>query len=104
MPIFVSYAHANESEADCLDKKMLEAVAAKPVVLGDTVLRQRLHDETQSGHERSDIAGFRTADIQPAPTDEATIQSLRHRQIITEENGEWRLKVPHMQQWLRTRG
>lgn len=93
----------NESEADCLDQEALELAAAKSVVLGDTVLRQLVHGETQSEYEKTYIAGFRTKDTQPTPTDEATIQSLRHRQIITEENNEWRLKVPLMQQWLRTR-
>jgi len=96
--------HANESVADSLDKKMLETVAEKSVVLGDTVLRQLLRGETKSDAEAAYIAGFRTKDTQPAPTDEATHQSLRHRQIMTEENNHWRLKVPLMQQWLRTRG
>ena len=68
------------------------------------MLRQLVHGESQSDAERAYIAGFRTKDSQSPPDDEATLRSLRHREIIAEEGGVWRLKVPLMQQWLRTRG
>ena len=68
------------------------------------VLHQLVRGESQSDAERVYIAGFRTKDSQPPPDDEATFQSLRHREIIEEDGGVWRLKVPLMQQWLRTRG
>ena len=95
---------ANESVADRLDHGMLEEATRRAIVSGDTVLRQLLHGETRSEAEAAYLAGFRTADTQPPPTDEATIQSLRARQIVAEENGVWHLKVPLMQAWLRTRG
>ena len=95
---------ANESVADSLDREMLEESAKRSIVSGDVVLRQLLHGETKSDAEASYIARFRREKIQPPPADDATLTSLRHRQIITEEDGGWRLKVPLMQQWLETRG
>ena len=96
--------YANESETARLDGRALEEVAKRAIVSGDMVLHQLVRGESQSDAERVYIAGFRTKDSQPPPDDEATFQSLRHREIIEEDGGVWRLKVPLMQQWLRTRG
>jgi hypothetical protein len=100
----VAVDFANESETARLDGRALEEVARRAVVSGDLVLRQLVHGESQSDTERAYIAGFRTRHSQPPPDDEATFQSLRNREIIAEDGGVWRLKVPLMQQWLRTRG
>jgi len=94
----------NESVADCLDESMLEEAAERSIVSGDVVLRQLVHGETKSEPEASYIARFRRERIQALPEDEAILQSLRHRQIIADEDGGWRLKVPLMQRWLETRG
>ena len=67
------------------------------------MLSKLLYSETQSEPEKVYIAGFRTNDTQAPPTNEATIQPLRHRQIITEKQ-RLALKSPLMQQWLRTKG
>jgi hypothetical protein len=96
--------YANESETARLDGSALEEVARRAVVSGDMVLHQLVHGESQSDAERAYIAGFRSKDTQPPPEDEAVFQSLRHREIMAEDGGEWRLKVPLMQQWLRARG
>ena len=95
---------ANESVADSLDQEMLEACAASSIVLGDTVLRQLVHGESRTEPEKTYIAAFRRSKTQPPPEDDAALQSLRHRQIIAEDDGTWRLKVPLMQHWLETRG
>ena len=95
---------ANESETARLNGRALEEVARRAIVSGDMVLHQLVHAESQSEAERAYIAGFRTKDSQSPPEDEPTLRSLRHREIIAEEGGVWRLKVPLMQQWLRTRG
>ena len=95
---------ANELETARLDGRALEEVARRAIVSGDMVLHQLVHGESQSDAERAYIAGFRTKDSQPPPEDEATLRSLRNREIIAEDGGVWRLKVPLMQQWLRTRG
>ena len=87
-----------------MNAEMLATAAGRAVVSGDTVLRQLVHGETQSDQEAAYFAGFRRLDQQPPPADDATMQSMRHRQIIVEETGTWRLKVPLMQQWLRSRG
>ncbi len=94
---------ANKSETARLDGRALEEVARRAIVSGDTVLYQLVHGESQSDAERAYIAGFRSKDSQPPPEDEAALRSLRNREIIAEEGGVWRLKVPLMQQWLRAR-
>ena len=94
---------ANESVADRLDQKMLEEAGKRSLVLGDTVLRQLINGETKSSQEAMYIARFRREKTQPAPENDAVLTLLRHRQIITEEAGAWRLKVPLMQQWLESR-
>jgi hypothetical protein len=95
---------ANESGLSSLDRTALEEAAKRSVSLGDTVLRQLVHGESQTECEKIYIAAFRAADRQPPPDDDVVLQSLRHRQIIVEDGGAWRLKVPLMQQWLSARG
>jgi hypothetical protein len=95
---------ANESVADHLDQGMLEEVSKRSIVLGDTVLRQLVHGESKTDAEKAYIAGFRHTSTQAPPEDDAALQSLRHRQIISEDGDGWRLKVPLMQQWLENRG
>ena len=50
------------------------------------------------------LRGFRTRDTQPPPDDETVYQALRRRLLVEPVNGEWRLRVPLMQRWLRERG
>ena len=50
------------------------------------------------------LSAFRVREEQPPPEDIGVQRSLRHRQIIREENGIWRLRVPLMARWLRLRG
>ena len=69
-----------------------------------TVLRQLMRGKSELPGEWDYLARFRTRDEQPPPQDEAIFQSLRHRQLIAEEGGMWRLRVPLMQRWLRERG
>ena len=95
---------ANELETTCLNRQALEEVARRAIVSGDMVFHQLVHGESQSEAERAYIAGFRTRDRQSPPEDDATLRSLRLREIIAEDGSVWRLKVPLMQQWLRTRG
>jgi len=38
------------------------------------------------------------------PNNEAIYTSLRHRLLVDEENGAWRLRVPLMARWLKQRG
>ncbi len=56
---------------------------------------------------RSDPAEYRlfAVPVQMAPDDEALFRSLRRRLLVADAgNGEWKLRVPLMQRWLRERG
>jgi AAA ATPase domain len=94
----------NEANVQSLDGDMLERGADRSIVDGDTVLRQLMRGESELPGEWDYLIGFRSKDDQPPPHDEAVFQSLRRRQLITEEAGLWRLRVPLMQRWLRQRG
>ncbi len=76
----------------------------KAVVSGDVVLRELMQRECTLPGEWEYLAGFRTRDCQPPPRDETVYRSLHRRLPVTEKNGEWRLRVPLMQRWLRQRG
>jgi hypothetical protein len=54
--------------------------------------------------ELAGFSAFREREEQPPPEDGGIRRSLLHRQIIREENGIWRLRVPLMARWLRLRG
>ncbi len=94
---------ANDASVNALDGDMLERAAQRSITDGDMVLRQLMQGESELPGEWDYLAGFRNRDEQPPPDDENILQSLRHRQIIAED-GQWRLRVPLMQRWLRQRG
>ncbi len=94
----------NDANVAGLNSELLEQAAARSIVDGDTVLRQLLRNEFELPGEWEYLAGFRARDEQPPPADEAIFQSLRHRQLVVEDGGMWRLRVPLMQRWLRERG
>jgi hypothetical protein len=83
---------------------LLERAIDKAVTVGDTVLRQLLQPKDALPEEWEYLRGFRTRDVQPPPDNERVYQALRRRLLVAEENGEWRLRVPLMQRWLRQRG
>jgi AAA ATPase domain len=94
----------NEANVESLDGAMLERAAEKSIIDGDTVLRQLMRGESEIPCEWEYLTGFRSKDQQSSPSDEAIFQSLRRRQLISEDSGMWRLRVPLMQRWLRQRG
>jgi hypothetical protein len=94
----------NEANVQALDRAMLERAVERSMVDGDTVLRQLMRGESELPGEWEYLTGFRSKEEQPPPQNEAIFQSLRRRQLITEEGGIWRLRVPLMQRWLRARG
>jgi hypothetical protein len=94
----------NERQRPAVDAALLEQAIAKAVVAGDTVLRQLLRGESGEA-EWAWLSGFRRQDTLPIPDDEAVYQSLRRRWLVTDAGqGEWRLRVPLLQRWLRDRG
>jgi hypothetical protein len=94
----------NDANVQSLDRDMLERAADRSIVDGDTVLRMLMRGESALPGEWDYLTGFRSKEEQPPPQDEAIFQSLRHRQLVTEEGGMWRLRVPLMHHWLRERG
>ncbi len=94
----------NDQGLSHADQALLEQAIAKAVGVGDTVLRQLMQPEDAVPHEWGYLRGFRTRDTQPPPEDDAVYQALRRRLLVAEEGGQWRLRVPLMQRWLRERG
>jgi len=93
----------SESVAESVTAEILDRAIERSVVSGDTVLHQLLKRESRQAGEWDYLLGFKTLDVQPPPQDEKVAQSLRRRMIVLEEAGGWRLKVPLMLRWLRTR-
>ena len=94
----------NDQGQSRVDQALLDQAIAKAVVAGDAVLRQLMQPEDATPGEWAYLRGFRTRDTQPPPDDEAVYQALRRRLLIAVEGGQWRLRVPLMQRWLRERG
>ena len=95
----------NDQGQSRADQALLEQAIAKAVVAGDAVLRQLMQPEDAASGEWDYLRGFRTRDTQLPPDDEAVYQTLRRRLLVAaEEGGQWRLRVPLMQRWLRERG
>ena len=94
----------NDREQAQVDRTLLEEAIAKAVVAGDTVLRQLMQPEDATPREWDYLRGFRARDTQLPPDDEPVYQALRRRLLVIEDHGEWRLRVPLMQRWLRERG
>jgi len=83
---------------------LLERALDRAVTSGHIVLSQLMQGESSLPGEWDYLAAFRGRDEQPPPEGFGIQRSLLHRQIIREENGLWRLRVPLMARWLRLRG
>ena len=94
----------NNEEAQLVSSGDMERALQKSVVRGDTVLSLLMRDESTLPGEWEYLTAFRRHEQQRPPEATAIYESLRNRQIITEENGYWRLRVPLMARWLRERG
>ena len=95
---------ANNEGAHVVSASAMDRALQQSVVKGDTVLSQLMRGESIQPGEWEYLSAFRRREQQPPPENDAVYQSLRNRQIITEENGYWRLRVPLMARWLRERG
>jgi hypothetical protein len=94
----------NSSIDQHADRALREQAMDRAIVSGDIVLRQLLQQECTIAGEWDYICGFRGSDAQLPPGDVPVYDALRRRQIIVEDAGRWRLRVPLMQRWLRQRG
>lgn len=94
----------NEGTAAHADAALLERALDKAIDVGKNVLSELMEKESRLPGEWAYLTGFRRRDTQTPSEDEAIYRSLRRRLLVIEENGLWRLRVPLMQRWLRTRG
>ncbi len=94
----------NNEDAQSVSKGLMDRALQQAIVKGDTVLSQLMRGESTLPGEWEYIAAFRRYDQQRPPEDNAVYESLRNREIMTEENGYWRLRVPLMARWLLERG
>ncbi len=94
----------NDEETDQVDEGLFERALAKAVVRGHTVFHELLRGESGPAGEWEYLKAFAGRESQAAPGDEDVARSLRRRQLVVEEGGEWRLRVPLMGRWLRERG
>jgi len=94
----------NAEGVTAVSDELYRRVRERVIVRGDAVLRQLVDGESTLPGEREYLTRFRRAESQPPPDDERVYRSLRRRLLVEEANGEWRMRVPLMLQWLRERG
>jgi hypothetical protein len=83
---------------------LMERALDRAIISGHNVLYELLRRENTLPGQWEYLSKFRIRETQPLPDDEAIVQSLRRRLLVEEEAGQWRLRVPLMSRWLRTRG
>ena len=92
---------ANDKAIHSLDKSHYGQIFDESVEKGHTVFDWLIVRECKNDKELGYLEGFRDKDYQPEPEDREVRQSLRHRQLCIEENGQWRLRAPLMGRWLK---
>src|SRR5262249_46261261 len=95
---------ANDEDVSHVTPDLFERALNKAIVNGDTGLRQLVERECRLPGEWDYLSRFRGVDTQAPPEEETVYQSLQRRLLVAEGNGQWRLRVPLMQRWLRIRG
>ena len=87
------------------DAGVLDEAMAKAVVSGDNVLAElMLYRSEEYPATWSYLSEFRTKDVQPVPQDDACRLTLKRHLLVKETPaGQWALRVPLMQRWLRER-
>ena len=87
------------------DAAILDEALAKSAVSGDSVLAElMLYRSEEYPAAWSYLAGFRKQDTQPPPEDDALRLTLKRHLLVKETpGGDWALRVPLMQRWLRER-
>jgi len=94
----------NRKGAPSVTPELMETALDEASSSGQNALFQLMHGECTLAGEWEYLSGFREAEEQNAPQDEAVRRSLLRRQLIRESGGRWRLRVPLMGRWLRLRG
>jgi hypothetical protein len=94
----------NEKGTRRVDADLLKHALDNAVDMDDSVFEELMNRESTLPGEWEYLTAFRHHTTQPPPDNEAIYVSLRRRLLVEEENGEWRLRVPLMERWLRKRG
>ena len=94
----------NDDQRSSADAEILERALDKAIVRGHTVLYELMRGESTLPGEWDYLAAFRHRSIQRPPDDQTVDRSLRRRLLVAEDGGEWQLRVPLMERWLRQRG
>jgi len=93
----------NDSALAGVDGALMDRALDRAVVRGDNVLRLLVQSESTLRGEWEYLVGFRRSETQAPPIEEALCTSLCRRLLVADEGGQWRLRVPLMQRWLRKR-
>ncbi len=94
----------NDEDKRQVDEDLFNRALDKAIVSGYNVLYQLMRGESTLSGEWEYLSAFRNRATPPPPDDENIYRSLRRRLLIAEEGGEWRLRVPLMERWLKQRG
>ena len=84
-----------------VDPDLLDRALDKAIVSGHNVLNELMQRESFIASEWEYLCEFKTCRLQPPPEDAAIRTSLKRRLLVEEENGEWCLRVPLMERWLK---
>lgn len=94
----------NDSAKFSADNAIFEQALDQSIVKGHNVLYELVHRECTLPGEWEYLSAFRRKPAQPLPDNDEIYRSLKRRLLVVEENGEFRLRVPLMERWLKERG
>lgn len=94
----------NDEETHVVTPSLFGRALQNCLVTGHNVLYELMVRECTIEGEWEYLSAFRRNAEQPPPQDDRVYRSLRRRELVVEENGLWRLRVPLMARWLRERG
>lgn len=84
----------NDEGAHSVTPGDFQRACERAIVRGHTVFYQLLRGESTLPGEWEYLEGFRGIGYQPPPADLRVARSLKHRELVLEENGTWRFACP----------
>ena len=90
----------NESSETKVTPELLEKAMQQSARDAETTLSELMKGESKLDGEWEYIWNFRKNEIQHPPENFDIASSLRNRELVVEEGGNWRLRVPFMRRWL----
>ena len=94
----------NDESKPTVTPALLEKAFAKSIVRGEAVFHELLRRESRLPGEWEYVEAFSQVESQIEPADREIARSLRRRELVEVEGGQWRLRVPLMRRWLIERG